>query len=311
MGPFSFNVFENDLYIAERKQNVRIYNYADDNTVCCKGVDTFMVEQEMRQSIVEIIHWFEINFIKVNPDKFQTMTLERNVSDVDKRDIDYFVNGQQLKTETMITRIVVHIDNKLNFKHHISEMTKKTAKQINVLARQTKTINQKGKLMMYNSYIASNFSYCPIIWHFCSTTDAQKLEKLQERALRLIFNDSTSSYVQLCQNSFKCSLYIERQKQILAQTFKCVTKTNPPYMNDLFVSKVTNYNLRSATSMELPNFKTVTYGQHTFRYEGAKLWNLLNVKQITTFKEFRNVLKEWSGEKCTCGFCLSCKIKLM
>ena len=39
---------------------------------------------------------------------------------------------------------------------------------------------KQGKMVIYNSFIASNFSDCPIAWHFCSAASTYKLEKVQE-----------------------------------------------------------------------------------------------------------------------------------
>jgi hypothetical protein len=51
-----------------------------------------------------------------------------------------------------------------------------------------------GKLTIYYSFILSNFNYCPLVWHFCGESNTKKLEKIQERALRFIYNNSDSSY---------------------------------------------------------------------------------------------------------------------
>ena len=53
------------------------------------------------------------------------------------------------------------------------------------------------KILIYNSFIRSNFNYCPLVWHFCNKTNTEKLEKLQLRALRIVFNDFNSSYSDL------------------------------------------------------------------------------------------------------------------
>ena len=50
--------------------------------------------------------------------------------------------------------------------------------------------------MLLGSFLLSNFNYCPLVWHFCSADLSQEIEKIQERALRLmiLYNDSFSSY---------------------------------------------------------------------------------------------------------------------
>ena len=48
--------------------------------------------------------------------------------------------------------------------------------------------------MLLDSFLFSNFNYCPLVWHFCSAVLSQEIEKIQECALRLSYNDSFSSY---------------------------------------------------------------------------------------------------------------------
>jgi hypothetical protein len=44
-------------------------------------------------------------------------------------------------------------------------------------------------------------SVVPLVWHFCGEGNTKKLEKIQERALRFIYNDSDSSYENLLEKS--------------------------------------------------------------------------------------------------------------
>jgi hypothetical protein len=47
------------------------------------------------------------------------------------------------------------------------------------------------------TFILSNFNFCPLSWHFCSEANTNKIEKIQERALRFIYNDYNSTYESL------------------------------------------------------------------------------------------------------------------
>ena len=43
--------------------------------------------------------------------------------------------------------------------------------------------------------------YCSRVWHFWSAINCDKLESLNKRALRIVFNDKVSSYKQLLHKS--------------------------------------------------------------------------------------------------------------
>ena len=77
------------------------------------------------------------------------------------------------------------LDCKLNFDSQITNMCIKATKQLKVLQRLDSVLNEKSRFLIFISFIQSNFNYCPLVWHFCSKTNIEILEKLQYTALKL------------------------------------------------------------------------------------------------------------------------------
>jgi hypothetical protein len=50
-------------------------------------------------------------------------------------------------------------------------------------------LNRLNKLTIFHSFILSNFNFCPLAWHFCTDKNSKKIEKVQERALRFVYED--------------------------------------------------------------------------------------------------------------------------
>ena len=67
----------------------------------------------------------------------------------------------------------------------------------------------------------------------------------------------------------------------------------PQHISDLFTSKNTRFNLRNA-DISIPGFNTVTYGKHSLRYLGAKLWSKLDagVKSSATLEIFKSKIRK-------------------
>ena len=68
----------------------------------------------------------------------------------------------------------------------------------------------------------SNFSYCPLVWHFCNEQNCKKIEKIQERALRFIYDDYSSDYNQLLVKSNLPSLKTRRMRTMALEVFKII-----------------------------------------------------------------------------------------
>ena len=57
------------------------------------------------------------------------------------------------------------------------------------MARLSNVLNENAKNQLFQTFILSHFRICAIIWHYCSMSDLKKIERVQKRALRIIFND--------------------------------------------------------------------------------------------------------------------------
>ena len=154
---------------------------------------------------------------------------------------------------------------------------------------------------MYTFFISSNFSYCPVSWMFCGKQNSDKLEKLQERALRFVVSDYRSAYSDLLKHGNFLSLSALGIRYLAIEMYKCVYGINLPYLNELFISKDTRYNLRDSNRLQQFEFETVRYGFKSFRYYGSKLWNAVptQLKASENLLHFKKNITQW----CLSGKC--------
>ena len=169
----------------------------------------------------------------------------------------------------------VTLDDHLKFDAHITNICIAASRQINALKRLSKYLNERSRVLIYKSFISSNFNYCPVTWMFCGGKNVTKLEKLQERALRFVFKDNNSSYADLLKRGNFLSLSAYRIRNLAMEVFKCFHGMNHMYLNNLFCKQDIKYDLTDKTLLEQPKFSTKTYGYRSFKYYGSKLWNAL------------------------------------
>ena len=99
-------------------------------------------------------------------------------------------------------------------------------------------MGKKQKEALISSFIFSNFNYCPLVWHFCSCKSSQKLEEIQIRCLRIIYNDYSSDYQTLLKLSQKPSMEIKRLRNLALEMFKTINDLNPSFMKSIFLVKL-------------------------------------------------------------------------
>jgi hypothetical protein len=80
----------------------------------------------------------------------------------------------------------VIVDEHLSWNDQIQSIVSKSSKGIGMIRRIKKFVPQSTLLKIYNSIVLSHFDYCSLVWDNCSDYLLNKLQKLQNRAARVI-----------------------------------------------------------------------------------------------------------------------------
>ena len=230
LGPILFNIFLNDLL--GNLKNSNLYNFADDNTISAiSKSETDLIKTEYESNIA--VKWFRENKMIVNSDKFQAMFLEKRNENSNFCNLQ--IDNNEIETTNSVKLLGITIDSKLNFDSHISDLCNKASMQLNALNRLRKYIGEKQMEILLNSFIYSNFNYCPLVWHFSSRKSTAEIEKTHKCCLKMLLNDNISDYNTLLDKSGKPSMEIKRL--ILAtEIFKTINNLNPIFMKNIFTS---------------------------------------------------------------------------
>ena len=161
----------------------------------------------------------------VNPDKFQVILLDKRGSD--NTNIELKIGTEKIKSTSSVKLLGVHIDDKLNFNHHINKLCKSAGNQLNALTRLKSFLGLKERAVLVNSFIysdycllPSNFDYCPFVWMFSHKKSLDKIESLHKRALRFVLNDYENSYEELLEKSGKCNMSLQRIRFLCIEIYK-------------------------------------------------------------------------------------------
>ena len=97
-----------------------------------------------------------------------------------------------------------------------------------------------------------------MVFHFCKQPDKRKLERVQERALRTVLQDKTSSYEELLVKANLHTLNNKRLQDIAILVYKVKNDLAPKPLQCLFKRQTTGYNLRNS-DFKLPDYTTVRF----------------------------------------------------
>ena len=211
-------------------------------------------------SIPPLLKWESIppgaNLLHANPKKYQVLAMTpRNVDKTAKGKGTLDIDNQRLKPTANLRILGVNIDDQLTFTEYVSDICKKASKKIGVLSRLCNLISSKTKLQLYLTAILPHLTYCQIVWHFCKQSERRKLERLQERALRVIYNCRTCSDTYTpCKADL--SLYNRRLQDIVTLMYKVRNGLPPDNIVELFNTANKGY------SFKVHSFIQPTSGNH-------------------------------------------------
>ena len=146
-----------------------------------------------------------------------------------------------------------------------------------------------------------------IVWHFCKASDSRKIERLQERGLRAVCKDHHATYAELLKRAQLPTLKNRRLQDVCTLMYKVKHKKCPAYISNIFYTRSTSYSLRQ-TDFSIPRFNTVTYGQHSLRYLGPKLWEKLpkDIRSAKTLNNFKIAIRKFDVSSLSDDGCMRC-----
>ena len=297
LGPLLFVLYTNDF--CQHIYPVMSIRYADDTSLCACGYDIDEVQYKLQTGTDNALEWLKENRLLVNDNKSSTMLLgtRQRVSDLElKINIsDVILN---MCSETKLLGVV--LDNYLSWDRHIEMIYKKVYPKIGVLYRLSKFISRPILNIIYNTLIQPDFDYCISVWGNCPKIHFERLQKLQNRAARIVCNeyDWNIPSLSLIKQLGWMSIEMRKDYFISVIMYKTINGSGLRYLfpNLTYTHQYHNYNTRAASNdmFILPKPKCELF-KTSLQYYGIKLWNHLpyQIKNASNLEQFKDMCKKF------------------
>ncbi len=294
LGPELYNYNSNDLFLFIL---LEIANYADDNSPFTVANSIPQVISNLEMDVKNLLSWIKYNGLKANPDKFHLLLSDTNI------DLSMQVDKYEIFNSLSQKLLGVKIDNKLKFNIYVESLCKKASQKLHGLSRVSKYMTFEQRKTIMHSFILAHFGYCPLVWMFHSRELNNKINKIHQRSLRIVYQDHKSSFKDLLSKDKSFTIH-ERNIQTLGiELYKIAYGIAPKLMRLVFPTKAyMKYPWENI--FQTFNVKTVSWGTEALYHLGPKIWRIIPItlKKLPSLAKFEKAIRLWKPD-CPCRMC--------
>ena len=191
----------------------------------------------------------------------------------------------------------VTLDENLTWKQHVLNISNKVKKGLGVLRRTRELLPIDSLNQIYKSIIQPHFDYCSPVWHSCDKGLRTKLQRLQNRAARIITRSGYEVRSPDLRNALKWQPLEDRlYQQKVTTMYKIVNNLSPHSLIRNFtpVREIHLYETRRChTNLCVPKPNT-EFLKRSLAYNRVVAWNVLpeETKQTKNVNSFKRIVKQ-------------------
>ena len=268
LGPLLFLFYINDLPLST-KLKVRLF--ADDACLSYQHSDATSLNNIINQELNKVSHWLHLNKLFINYSKSSYLIFNRTKL---HHKFHITIDNKELQHNTSTKYLGVIIDDKLNWKPHITQLTSKLSRNCYALTKLKAYVDEPTLKTVYYGLIYPHIQYCISSYGNTAASNLESIIKLHKRVIRNICDRPARSDT----HQLFCHLQMLKIKDIhKLQLAKLMHKYKDKYdignNHSVKLSDQHNYNTRLSSNDNyfMPRSRT-NLGLRSFRYNGPKLW---------------------------------------
>ena len=285
LGPLFFLVYVNDAQQA--LDDCKIKLYADDTVIFQSDINGQAAARKLQYSIDLFVHWCSVNQLTINIKKTKTMVFGSRHRVKKAGHIDIVIDNESLQHVPSYKYLGLTLDSTLNYNQHIQSVIRLVLHKLHLLSKLKRYMNDNVAVCIYKSMLLPYFDYADVIYNNANSTDLDKLQRLQNRCLRVCLGRerrfSTDAAHKLARVPF-----LKNRRVAHTLNFMYKRKERKELLN------LTQIRTRAH---DAPLFKVKIPRYESFKrsvgYSGSVLWNNLapDSRNIDTYLKFKNLQK--------------------
>ena len=186
---------------------------------------------EIQEDLQRVEQWMENNKLVLNLTKTKCMLFGTKQKPA-KAFLKIQLHGSDIDRVRNFFYLWVVLDECLSWKEHVSKVCIKVNKRLGLLGRIRSCLTLKAAKCVYNCLVLSVLCYTETAWGELSVECKSRLQRLQNRAARIIVRRDGSSEALKTLGWPNLETIRKRNKSILV--YKCLNDLVPQYLCDYF-----------------------------------------------------------------------------
>ena len=184
LGPTSFQIYYDSVHSVITNSSCKLF--ADDTEIHSSDSDIGSAVDNVNEDLVSVEKWLKENEMVAHPKKSEVMNVGSRPALMNTGDVVIKLNNQILKEVSTYKYLGVLLDNQLMWKDHLLHIWKRIYPKLSLLNRVASFLPRYVLLNIYEQTILPILDYGCIVWLDCSKGMSEKLERLQNQAMRII-----------------------------------------------------------------------------------------------------------------------------
>ena len=292
LGPILFLLYTNDLANATKfLTNL----FADDTCLSMSHPDLRQLEILCNLESKAIDDWFRANKLTTNSKKASNFILS-SPSRTRNTNFSIKMGEIQLQRVKSVKYLGVMLDENITWSDHISYLSKKLSRCAGIFSKLRYYLNKEVLIKVYHSLFNSHLQYATLCWGSASITNLNRLQILQNRALRNIFK--AQRFYRLDNLYLNCRILKVKDLYNL-EVAKFMHKHHNASLPSCFASFFSCSFQRFTRTSTNHNYNTPFYrtsrGQRSIKFYGPQIWNSLpfEFRRFSLYqfkKEYKNLI---------------------
>ena len=278
LGPLLFLLYINDLHKAI--QHSSVHHFADDTNLLYSNNSLKKTNQHINHDIKLLCQWLRSNKVSLNASKTEIIIFKNKFKTITKH-LNFRVSGQKINPTTSVKYLGVHLSDSLTWEIHFKNLQAKLNRAIGLLCKIRHYAPKSLLKTIYISLFNSHLIYACQIWGQSKTKLFQDIEKLQDKAIRIISFLPKGASVKEAYSTLKILKirdFISLQNTLLVKdVFE--EKTIPSTFMTYFEKLNTQHLHATHSAMNQSAFvlivNTEIHGINSIKYRSVEIWNKL------------------------------------